>query len=195
MNKIENYDINYLIKSLLRNRIFTQSQRVFPQILKNCKRRDGGKEKEKKIEKNCACHSAFMHVNAQNTFLGVEVLSQRISASLSYYPVTYCYIPLRSINAFPPPVYKRTCFSDSLTKRMGLGFSTMWQVILIFCGCECGWESFRMFQGHRNSVKPHKQIWWVPGLETAPWSSVVCIVNKKHWTGKYCLCLLVFIGV
>lgn len=63
MNKIENYDINYLIKSLLRNRIFTQLQSPFPQILKNCKR-DGGKEKEKKIKKNCACHSAFMHVNA-----------------------------------------------------------------------------------------------------------------------------------
>lgn len=32
-----------------------------------------------------------MHVNAQNTF--IEVLSQRISASLIYYPVMYCYIP------------------------------------------------------------------------------------------------------
>lgn len=112
MNKIENYDINYhLIKSLLRNRIFTQSQRVFPQILKNCKERM--EERRRKRNRKELCMSLCIYA-CQCTQRIVTSRSRSAESKnkcfLIYYPVMYCYIPLRSVNAFPPPVYKRTCF-------------------------------------------------------------------------------------
>ena len=88
-------------------------------------------------------------------------MSQRINASLIYYSITYCHMPLLSISVHSYQQHiKGSVSPTNLTKRMDLGsytFTIPTNNLHLFY-FECGCESFHMFKGHRNFVKPHRSI-------------------------------------